>query len=361
MYLLLNLIPIVWFLVARIVFKQTITFKEIGAALVSILLINLLVFEVSKYGQTADFEIWNGQITGKEREHGQYVESYSCNCRSVTHGSGNDQYTTEECDTCYRDHYTVTWTAQSTIGNIQLDHEDSLSRSVYRMADPAVYTNCQIGEPASRESSYVNYVRAAADSLFSFDNINESYYDMVPPYPRVYGKYHINRILTVGDISFPVQEYDKKLDEILIDIGPQKQGNIIIILTDILSRDFRYAVEEKWMGAKKNDIVLLMGLKNNEILWTEIIAWSNNKLFDVTLRDKIQALETIEDFDLVIETLDKTTMQYYERKPMAEFEYLKDEIKPPFWLTIFMLIANIGACITATVIFHREDLFNNYY
>ena len=134
--ILLMVFPVISGIIARYYLKHTYTLKEMGLSIAISLIAISVVFFGSKYQQMMDVEILNGEITGKSRDHGTYLESYSCNCRTVSHGSGNNRYTTTQCDTCYRRHYTVTWSATSTVGTITFDHKDSTSTTVYLSPDP---------------------------------------------------------------------------------------------------------------------------------------------------------------------------------------------------------------------------------
>ena len=77
-----------------------------------------VVWVAGAYSTSYDTEIWNGQVIKKERVHNHYLQSYSCNCHSVSCGDG---CSTTQCDTCYEDRYTVDWSASTTVGHITLD------------------------------------------------------------------------------------------------------------------------------------------------------------------------------------------------------------------------------------------------
>ena len=99
--------------------------QSIGAGIIGLLISSLIVtgfFYVGKGSKTGDIQVINGEVTGKTREHGHYLRSYECRCRSSTSCSGSGKNrscsTTRKCDTCYEDRYTVTWDCQSNIGTI---------------------------------------------------------------------------------------------------------------------------------------------------------------------------------------------------------------------------------------------------
>ena len=161
----LLLFPIVWPIIAKHIWHKTITYKEMGINILLISIIVSIIFSLGMISTIEDTEIWNGQITSKQRDHGHYTTSYCCAYTTVSCGKG---CTTTQCSqTCYTDHYTVSWIAKSTIGNFRLKYLDKTSRSVYTTEDPQIYKNCKIGDPASKENTYTNYVQAVPDSLFN--------------------------------------------------------------------------------------------------------------------------------------------------------------------------------------------------
>src|SRR3989344_1255733 len=110
--------PLIWPFIAKRIWHRSINATEMVINIVVVVLLSLGVWELGKYGQLIDMEILNGHVTSKNRAHGHYIRSYSCNCRETCSGSGSNEYCSQECDTCYEDHYTVTWTADTTVGGV---------------------------------------------------------------------------------------------------------------------------------------------------------------------------------------------------------------------------------------------------
>ena len=196
--LLLLLFPLAWPFIAKRIWHTTINWQEMGLNIVIIVLLAAGVWQLGKYGQTADTEIWNGRVVSKERVHGHYLRSYDCNCHEVCSGSGDNRSCSTECDTCYEDRYTVKWSAKTTVGNVTFDTKDSPWISVYLSPDPPAYARCVKGEPASIEHGFVNYVKAVPESLFRQDGAENVFADKVPPYPRGRDFSRIKPVLEVG-------------------------------------------------------------------------------------------------------------------------------------------------------------------
>ena len=204
-----------------------------------------VVFLFAKWSSTSDVHVRNTEITNKTRTHDYWLESYTCNCVTTTVG----KVTTTICQTCYRDHYTVTWDAITPIGSIRLDYKDWESRRVYNEPDPPQYVKCRVGEPAALESSFTNWIMASPDSLFNTKIEESPYINQVPPYPRVHSFYKMSRVLNARAAQSKirgvhVRELNKLLNEHLIKIGLPKRVNIVVILTENKDPMFRFDVEK---------------------------------------------------------------------------------------------------------------------
>lgn len=300
-----------------------------------------LVFLASYGAAVNDTEIWNGQITSKERVHGTYQESYECNCTRDSKGN-------KSCSTCYRTHYTVHWYAHSTIGRFTIDSEDSTWRSVYNTPDPGRYTAVQVGDPCSKTNSYTNYVQAVPDSLFhsSSKELSARFQSMLPQYPdRIFDHYRINRFLTPGFAFTDAPLWDRDVGMMLRELGPSKQVNVIVVVVKTADPDYVFALRDQWEGANKNDVVVVMGsLDGVKIEWTRIISWTKSEIFKVQLTDSLSALGVI-DRTKIVPIIHDQIAKNFERRRMREFEYLKGQIDPPTWLltlTIVLLVVGYG-------------------
>jgi hypothetical protein len=316
-----------------------------GAAFAFVgVLISAGAFYGSSAAATADTEIWNGQVTGKDREHGTYEQPYSCNCRTVTTGSGNNQTSTTVCDTCYETHYTVKWTCNSTIGGFTIDSKDSTSSSVYRSADPSFYVQAQPGDPAAKTHTYTNYVQAVPESLFkpSPAALKAKFAGLVPAYPdQIFNFYNINRFLTPGYSTPDAAAWNRDISLMLRELGPKKQVNLIVVVAKTADMDYEYALRDAWEGVNKNDVVVLIGSAAwPKIDYVRVLSWTKKEIFKIELRDSIQALNTIQR-EPILNLISAQINKNFERRHMSEFKYLEAEIDPPTWLLILLAVSLI--------------------
>lgn len=298
---------------------------------------------VLAYGDAVlDTEIWNGAITGKERQQGTYEQPYDCNCRTVTSGSGKDQTTSRQCDTCYETHYTVHWDADSTLGSYRIAALDSTSRSVYLAPDPQRWSIIQAGDPASKTHPYVNYVQAVPNSLFAtISTANMAQYNKwMLPYPSVYDFYRCDHFMSAGVYVPDHALWSQDTANMLRQLGPAKQVNAIVVLMNTNDPQAADALRQHWNGLKKNDVALIIGSSDSQkIDWVRVISWTKNEAFKLELRQDIEAIGTL-DRTKIIPALQAQITKNFERRHMKEFEYLKGEIDPPAWLleTLFGIL-----------------------
>lgn len=354
--LMFMVVPVGAGLFARYYLRSTYTWKEFGINLGATLALVSVVFFAGKYHNLSDTEIWNGKILSKHRDEGFYIRTYQCNCSNVCSGTGDSRSCTQVCQTCTENRYTVTWYAKSSVGKITFDHLDSASRSVYSRPDPDAYKICTKGEPAALEKSYINYVKAAPDSLFNTSAENTTY--TIPAYPRVYSFYRINRVINIGAHADEMSELNDLLNNQLIAIGEAKQVNIVVIATELDDPNYRHAVENAWIGAKKNDVVVFLGLDGNNFTWVDVMTWAlngGNELFAATLKQELTAIGSF-DAVKISTTISSNIKSLYDRPKMEDYEYLKDSIDPPSWLILACLFASIVLTGSLTYYFHKNEI-----
>lgn len=342
-------------LICYFIFKPESLLAAGGLGLGSLLAV-FLSCQVAMYVSTSSTEILNGQVTGKEQNTVSCSHSYSCNCRTVTSGSGKDARTSTVCDTCYEHSHDYDWDVYTSVGTISIDRVDRQGRD-----EPQRWTVAKVGDPAATTHTYTNWIKPAGSSLFNVGHIDlKQYGDKLPKYPgKVYDYYNIDRI--VSEVNIPnLPAYNRYLANQLEVLGPKRQANMIFVITKNLSPTYADAIYAKWNGAEKNDIVVFLGVQNGEIKWANVKAWSKFDIFQVTLRDALLDLKTF-DMKRIIDTSVAVSTAKFERKPMKEFEYLSNEAQTitPFatiFIVIFMLAINIGG-----MIFINKQLAANSY
>ena len=350
MFWLILAFPLIWPVLAKAIFRHSINFQEFALQIGVCTLLCVGTWYGGIAAKTHDVEILNGEVTGKYSEHVSCEHSYSCRCHTV--GKGNDAH--QECDTCYDHSYDVSWYVATNLGDIKIDR-------VNRRGDlePPRFTTVQVGEPASIDHSYTNWVKAADKSLFHADPILAlKYQGKLPDYPGViYDYYRINRVITSGMSVAGIDQWNTDLSTVLEKLGPARQVNSVIVFTNDASPDFADALRAYWMGGKKNDLVTVIGTPHfPDIEWARVFSWSKDPTVDIEIRDQLQELGSAADRSKVIGIIANEIRAHFVRRPMADFEYLKSEIDPPTWVVVMMAIFAIPGSLFLTWFFYRNDI-----
>ena len=352
MEMLIYLPNILWPWILKAVFKTTVSFQEMFLQLLAIIFIASLTYFAALWSGLMDHEIWNGYVMDKEKVKVSCEHSYSCNCRTECSGSGEHKTCSTVCDTCYEHSYDWDWRVYSTIGTFEISRIDKRGSQT-----PPRWAQVVKGDPVSASRMYTNYILGAPDSLFNFKNIESDPYALqVPEYPRkVYDYYRVDRVISQG-IPVNAKEWSWQLQDMLSKVGNRKEVNVVILLTSISDPAFAESVRNGWKGGKKNDVVVVVGSDNNlSINWASVISWTDSEIFKVKLRDAILDLKTLEP-ESFIGTVKGLVMSDFSRKSMADFEYLKKEMKPSKAALLFSFIMCLAANIGLTIFFHRNDV-----
>lgn len=355
-WITIGAIPLLIAGLSLVLFKK-ISWKEfliqvfVSIAIVSI---SVLIIYISNVGDT---EIWSGRVTTKDKEWTPCTHSYQCRCRTETScsGSGKDRSCTshEVCDTCYE--HTNDWDWVVRTSNKETIYIDRVDRQ--GAYTPPRWAAVQINEPTAQPHHYTNYIKAAPDSLFRHQGLTTKYAGKLPPYPgKVHDYYHINRLVTQG-VSVDNTPWNQGLMNINADIGAKKQVNMIVVLTN-LEPEWFYALEEAWVGGKKNDAILVIGVDPDagKQRWANVMAWTTDKALETKLSSEIMSQPNL-DAESTLGVFRKVVEENYKRKPMADFAYLKASIQPSGTQYIIAVIINIIIAILLTLAFHFK-VFN---
>jgi hypothetical protein len=300
---------------------------------------------------TADTEILNGEVTGKEQVSVSCSHSYDCNCQKTCDSKGS---CSESCDTCYDHFQDYDWTVSSTAGDLDIDRVDRQGAE-----DPERFTKVKVGDPVARSNSFDNYVKAVPESLFNFAASKElvsRFAGKLPGYPgSVYDYHYVDRVIAQGVAVPELAAWNRELSLRLRKLGVARQVNIVMVFTKERDPDYANALQASWLGAKKNDVVLVFGVTAwPKPDWVRVFAWTDNELFKVELRDSLGRLSAL-DRNQVMDIIQTKVEKGFKRKPMSDYAYLKDEISPPGWVIALAVVAGLLSSILLSVVFSRRD------
>lgn len=321
--------------------KKVTLAEFVGQIVVQAILMSFMAWGIS-CSNTHDTEVINGVVTGKERDVVHCRHSYQCNCYTTCSGSGKNRSCSRHCSTCYEHSYDVDWDVHTTIGGFSIDTIDRQG-----LREPPRWTSTKIGEPVARTEGYTNYVKGSPDSLFRHQGLVEKYKGKLPEYPlNIFDYWHIDRLITV-DVAVPdANIWNRELERINGELGPKKQANVVVVVVKNQPSDYFEALQQHWIGSKKNDVTVVMSVDDQmNIQWTEVMAWTKDKMAEVVIRDGITKIGKLDRVS-IIEFLRSSVILSYDRKPMKDFEYLASTITPTVgqwtFAMIFGLVLSIG-------------------
>ena len=331
-----------WLVSSDICWKEALTQFGIQTLLIFIMCLAI------KNAHLSDHEILNGRVVSKDNERVSCRHSYQCHCYTSCSGSGKNRSCRRVCRTCYEHSYDKVWFADDSIG--KRTYIDTVNRQGTR--EPPRWTRIYIGEPVSHRHRYENYLKADPDSLFKYE-AGKLDSKKFPSYPdKIYDYYYLDRV--ISDLTIDSKSWNRGLSEINADIGPAVQANVVLVITD-KTTDHAKALQRVWEGAKKNDIVVVLGSDGSKIKWVEIIGLSYPD-FKVVLRN---AINDYKKLDLgLLEIIKTTTLKNFKRRPISEFQYLKESYKPTFGEWIAGAIISIILSLGLGVFFHKNEVYN---
>jgi len=341
-FFLLLLIPIVISTASFFILKDSVTWKEFLLQLVLGTVFCAAGWQIAKWGALRATENLNGRITKKIAD----TES-CCHCHTVCDAydkKGNCTSSHESCAHSY-DYY---WDLQTSVGKISVEDCSGTNDP------PDVWVNASVGEPASVEHGYTNYLLADPDSLMVHAEVDR-YLNQVPEYPSVNGKYRVDHI--VGDRASPASLLQVAMREVNADLGAPNQVDVTLLLTGIQDPAFAQAVEAKWLYGPKNSITIVAGLQGDTVKWVRVITFSKVEMLKVRLRDQLQGLSI--DDPRFIGTIRQEIAQGFKRTHMAEFEYLASTASPHGWIFALLIFLDFLASLGLAYWADTKDIFGD--
>lgn len=374
-FILLCLFPVAAAVIQLIVWPNTFSWREAAVQGVFCLLFVMGTWGLLRHVNAMDTEIWNGSVSNKlairENCPSGWVRSTDSHCtnystRSVKTGEicTTDSEGRRTCTPIYTTEYEYHypwerrfWVVASNI-DLKLEYRRVDSQGVNT---PPLFAAIEIGDPASKTNSYLNWVKGAATSLFHEDGaIEEKYAGAIPSYPiSIYDYLKVDRVISMG-VPLQTKVWSADLSRSLSTLGPAKQMNAIAVIVDanIYSEEYPLAVRRAWQGFKKNDAVVFVGVDpaDRSVRWSRVLSWSSTSIFDVGLQN---AIADLRGRPLTSATLNALLVQHalesFSRRSMDEFEYLKESVPVPGWLYALIALLSLGGTAGISYAFHRND------
>jgi hypothetical protein len=130
-------------------------------------------------------------------------------------------------------------------------------------------------------------------------------------------------------------------------LGPFKKVNVIMCGFTGGSVSLGVAQESKWIGGKKNDLVICYGVDDNrKVTWSYVFGWTEK---DIVKRNLENIVLTNPINNNILPLIENEIRSNYEIKDWRKFDYLTIPIPFRFYIyfIIFMVITQVGYYIWA--------------
>lgn len=198
--------------------------------------------------------------------------------------------------------------------------------------------------PVTTEKTWENRVKAAP-SLFSFKAVEPG--APVFDYPVNDDHFTSSRLLgTANGVSL------YKWDQLNAQLGPSKFVNLIAVGFNQGGMGQALEQEAKWVGGKKNDLVICFGGQATAPTWAYVFGWTEKDIVKKNIESLILSKGLT---DATLPELNKIVAADYVIKDWSKFDYLTVEV--PFsryiWLIVVVLI--MGGGMIAFAFFNDID------
>ena len=114
-----------------------------------------------------------------------------------------------------------------------------------------------------------------------------------------------------------------------------------------------------WNGGKKNDLVILVGSKNYpNIDWVDSFTFANSKSNEKVVAELNSKLRELTQFTVkdAMPVIKKVTQANFKRVQMKEFKYLMEDVDPPFWVMVLIVLLQIGSILGLSMVFSNNSI-----
>ena len=318
-------------------------------------------YALAIHGMTADIETWSGD-TVRIAHCPAWTEQWE-EMHTRTVGSGKNEHTEIYYTTEY-DHHSEHWVADFNFGTA--DGSEDISEPFYeqikqtwggetREDGTQCYDHggtCVSGDnkeyatwnatgyqwPVTTTKHFKNKIKAAP-TVFSFTGVPTN----VPVYewPENPDTFASQRVLGTAVRAVNLRQWDLMNSR----LGPSKKVNAIIVGFSSADENLGHYQQAKWIGGKKNDLVITFGGDPAKPSWCFVFGWTEHELCKRNLESYVMAHGVAgKDFVQAVET---EIRKNYELKDWKKFDYISVTPKPCYYYWYFgaMLLVQTGLWI----------------
>lgn len=217
--------------------------------------------------------------------------------------------------------------------------------------DPNIYTTKNLTKaviPIVTTKSFENKIKASP-STFSYDKVPKDI--PVFDYPANNNVWVSDRLLGDAKNKISIEELDKMNAR----LGPVKKVNVIIIGFNSADSKLGHYQEEKFIGGKKNDIVICYGmgaLEGDEVqmVWTRCFGWCENDQLKRNIEKIFMEHPVNND---ILPLIEEQIRKDYVKKEWSKFDYIKVKPTAGWYWTLCIIMFAIQ--IALYLFFHMND------
>lgn len=362
--------------------SKRIAWAEWLSASVLAFLLAIIFNWLAVSGMTADTETWSGKITSAKHfsawtEYYEYavyrteyyyvsVSDYTTDSKGHSHRSGShrEQRSRQVFDHWQPDqrYHADHWESYSDLGStFNIDssrynyfvNKYDMNNPIHGVrstsdhnshmisGDPNDYdtewNKTQWIEPITEIHNWVNKIKAAP-SVFSFAMVPTNI--PVFKWPSNPDQFHSERVLGTAKTVINLYQWDR-LNAIL---GPMKKVNLIIVGFDSSDPMMGQYQQSKWIGGKKNDLVITYGGNALKPDWVYVFGWTDSSLAKAEITSYIVDNGVTKN---IYTFLQSEIIKNYKIKQWKDFDYIKVPPNPHYyWYFLITLIFVEGGLYT---------------
>jgi hypothetical protein len=119
--------------------------------------------------------------------------------------------------------------------------------------------------------------------------------------------------------------------------------------------------EAYWKGGNKNEFIVCIGTKGDDITWTKVISWTNEEELKIRTAREIKEMKKL-DLMKIVEYIGFNVPERFIRKEFKDFNYLA--VRPTNRATMITFFITLLVTVIISVVVVKNELefssYNNY-
>lgn len=302
--------------------KNTTTAIKVLVSVVTSTLV-FVAFNVARQASMLDYEMWSGKVTAKTKG-----TQSCCHCRDVCNHRDKNGRCTSSTTKC--DHFHDYWWGLnfSTGDSFRLEECSGWDDP------PPSWKSAYVGEPAVLPHAFSNPFLASDESLFIHGSDHQG---KAPPYPQMQGTYKADRVISMIP-GLDERPWRKALDEMMVNLGPAKHVNIILVLTT--DPNMPALIERDWRYGKMNDAIFIVGISGDVAEWVDVVTppTGNTTLVESA---RLEIPGTKIDPASLLPKIEEVVRRDWAWHSLEKFAYLAMSARPTWmgWLGVLLTAA----------------------